>query len=204
MNIIDNMEKRNKIVLIKKGKKMRIIGGTARGTKLYTLNGENTRPTLDRVKESLFNIIQNEIIDANVLDLFSGSGAIGLETVSRGARKSILCDKEKQAIEIIRKNVQKTHMEQKVEIYNLDFKKILKEKIKEKQDIIFLDPPYKTDYIAQALELIYEEQLIDAQSIIIIETDEEERIIKNIDNEKFEIYDKRKYGRAYLIFLRKT
>ena len=204
MNIIDNMEKRNKIVLIKKGKKMRIISGTARGTKLYTLNGENTRPTLDRVKESLFNIIQNEIIDANVLDLFSGSGAIGLEAVSRGARKSILCDKEKQAIEIIRKNVQKTHMEQKVEIYNLDFKKILKEKIKEKQDIIFLDPPYKTDYIAQALELIYEEQLIDAQSIIIIETDEEERIIKNIDNEKFEIYDKRKYGRAYLIFLRKT
>ena len=204
MNIIDNMEKRNKIVLIKKGKKMRIIGGTARGTKLYTLNGENTRPTLDRVKESLFNIIQNEIIDANVLDLFSGSGAIGLEAVSRGARKSILCDKEKQAIEIIRKNVQKTHMEQKVEIYNLDFKKILKEKIKEKQDIIFLDPPYKTDYIAQALELIYEEQLIDAQSIIIIETDEEERIIKNIDNEKFERYDKRKYGRAYLIFLRKT
>ena len=204
MNIIDNMEKRNKIVLIKKGKKMRIIGGTARGTKLYTLNGENTRPTLDRVKESLFNIIQNEIIDANVLDLFSGSGAIGLEAVSRGARKSILCDKEKQAIEIIRKNVQKTHMEQKVEIYNLDFKKILKEKIKEKQDIIFLDPPYKTDYITQALELIYEEQLIDAQSIIIIETDEEERIIKNIDNEKFEIYDKRKYGRAYLIFLRKT
>ena len=204
MNIIDNMEKRNKIVLIKKGKKMRIIGGTARGTKLYTLNGENTRPTLDRVKESLFNIIQNEIIDANVLDLFSGSGAIGLEAVSRGARKSILCDKEKQAIEIIRKNVQKTHMEQKVEIYYLDFKKILKEKIKEKQDIIFLDPPYKTDYIAQALELIYEEQLIDAQSIIIIETDEEERIIKNIDNEKFEIYDKRKYGRAYLIFLRKT
>ena len=183
---------------------MRIIGGTARGTKLYTLNGENTRPTLDRVKESLFNIIQNEIIDANVLDLFSGSGAIGLEAVSRGARKSILRDKEKQAIEIIRKNVQKTHMEQKVEIYNLDFKKILKEKIKEKQDIIFLDPPYKTDYIAQALELIYEEQLIDAQSIIIIETDEEERIIKNIDNEKFEIYDKRKYGRAYLIFLRKT
>ena len=183
---------------------MRIIGGTARGTKLYTLNGENTRPTLDRVKESLFNIIQNEIIDANVLDLFSGSGAIGLEAVSRGARKSILCDKEKQAIEIIRKNVQKTHMEQKVEIYNLDFKKILKEKIKEKQDIIFLDPPYKTDYIAQALELIYEEQLIDAQSIIIIETDEEEKIIKNVDNEKFEIYDKRKYGRAYLIFLRKT
>ena len=203
MNIIDNMEKRNKIVLIKKGKKMRIIGGTARGTKLYTLNGENTRPTLDRVKESLFNIIQNEIIDANVLDLFSGSGAIGLEAVSRGAKKSILCDKEKQAIEIIRKNVVKTHMEQKVEIYNLDFKKILKEKIKEKQDIIFLDPPYKTDYIAQALELIYEKQLINTQSIIIIETDEEDRIIKNIDNEKFEIYDKRKYGRAYLIFLRK-
>ena len=74
---------------------MRIISGTARGTKLYTLEGQATRPTLDRVKESLFNIIQNEIIDSNFLDIFSGSGAIGLEAASRGAKKVILCDKSK-------------------------------------------------------------------------------------------------------------
>ena len=74
---------------------MRIISGTARGTKLYTLEGDATRPTLDRVKESLFNIIQNKIQDSVFLDLFSGSGAIGLEAASRDARKVILCDKYK-------------------------------------------------------------------------------------------------------------
>ena len=71
---------------------MRIISGSARGTKLFTLDGTNTRPTLDRVKESVFNIIQNKIEDAIVLDLFAGSGAIGLEFLSRGAQKVVLCD----------------------------------------------------------------------------------------------------------------
>ena len=83
---------------------MRIISGKAKGTKLYTLEGTNTRPTLDRVKESIFNIIQNEIEGAKILDLFSGSGAIGLEAASRGAKKVILCDKSKDAIKIIEKN----------------------------------------------------------------------------------------------------
>ena len=86
---------------------MRIIGGKHRGTKLYTLEGLNTRPTLDRVKESLFNILQFELPEATVLDLFSGSGAIGLEAISRGARKAILCDNTLEAIHIIEKNVEK-------------------------------------------------------------------------------------------------
>ena len=86
---------------------MRIISGKARGTKLYTLEGENTRPTLDRVKESIFNIIQNEIEGTQILDLFAGSGAIGLEFLSRGADKAVLCDKSKEAINIIEKNVEK-------------------------------------------------------------------------------------------------
>ena len=86
---------------------MRIISGKARGTKLYTLEGNNTRPTLDRVKESLFNIIQSEIPGSIFLDLFAGSGAIGLEAVSRGAKKAILCDKEKSEIQIIKKNIEK-------------------------------------------------------------------------------------------------
>ena len=88
---------------------MRIIAGKARGTKLYTLEGENTRPTLDRVKESLFNIIQDQIQDICFLDLFSGSGAIGLEALSRGAKKAILCDNSKEACHIIQQNIDKTH-----------------------------------------------------------------------------------------------
>ncbi len=89
---------------------MRIIAGEKRGTKLYTLEGLNTRPTLDRVKESLFNIIQSEIRDGIFLDIFAGSGAIGLEAVSRGAKKAILCDNNKQAIQIIKKNIEKTRV----------------------------------------------------------------------------------------------
>ena len=87
---------------------MRIISGSARGTNLFTLDGLTTRPTLDRVKESLFNIIQNEIPESVFLDLFSGSGAVGLEAASRGAKKTILCDKSKDAIKIINKNIKAT------------------------------------------------------------------------------------------------
>ena len=96
--------------------------GKAKGTKLYTLEGINTRPTLDRVKESIFNIIQNDIQDSRVLDLFAGSGAIGIELLSRGANKAVLCDKSSEAINIIKKNIQKTRMEEKAEIYNTDYK----------------------------------------------------------------------------------
>ena len=183
---------------------MRIISGTARGTKLYTLDGtEITRPTLDRVKESIFNIIQNQIEDANILDLFSGSGAIGLEFLSRGARKAVLCDKSKDAIKIIQKNVEKTHMENKAKIINCDFEKCLEKLQNEIFDIIYIDPPYKTNYIEKSLKQIIESKIASEDSLIILETDEEERIIKEIENIKVEIIDKRKYGRATVIFVKK-
>ena len=92
---------------------MRIISGSARGTNLFTLEGLTTRPTLDRVRESLFNIIQNEIVDSIFLDLFSGSGAVGLEAASRGTKKSILCDRLKDAIKIINKNIEKNAFKRK-------------------------------------------------------------------------------------------
>ena len=111
---------------------MRIISGTARGTKLFTLTGDNTRPTLDRVKESLFNIINRKIYEAKVLDLFAGSGAIGLEFASRGAEKVVLCDNSKEAINIINKNIEKTHLKEKVELIKSDaiiaLEKLKKEK----------------------------------------------------------------------------
>lgn len=180
---------------------MRIISGKARGTKLFTLEGENTRPTLDRVKESIFNIIQNEIEGTKILDLFAGSGAIGLEFLSRGAEKAILCDKSKEAINIIKKNVKKTHFENNVQIYNTDFENCL-EKIKNEQfDIIYLDPPYETDYIIKSLEKIIKENIAKEESLIIIETDDELRIEKQIENIDVKVVDKRKYGRATIIFL---
>ena len=182
---------------------MRIIGGKARGTKLYTLEGENTRPTLDRVKESLFNIIQKEIFNCIFLDLFSGSGAIGLEAISRGAKKAILCEKEKKAIEIIKKNIEKTHLEKEAQLYHMSYEDLLKKVINEKIDIIYMDPPYKTNFAYKAIKTITEKELLDEDSIIIVETDEEERIKKEIEEVAVEIIDQRKYGRAHLIFLKK-
>ncbi len=181
---------------------MRIISGTARGTKLFTLEGETTRPTLDRVKESMFNIIQNEVQNSIFIDLFSGSGAIGLEAASRGAKRVILCDKSKQAINIINKNIEKTHIKEKVELYNLDYELLLKTKIKEQADIIYIDPPYKSDFAINAVNIILENGLVSEHSTIIIETDEEEKILRELEKIEIKITDKRKYGRAILIFLK--
>lgn len=181
---------------------MRIISGKARGTKLYTLDGTATRPTLDRVKESLFNIIQNDIEDSTVLDLFSGSGAIGLEFLSRGAKRAVLCDSSKDAIKIIKQNVQKTHFEEKVEIYNMEFTKLVERLQNQKFDITYIDPPYATDFIKISLEKIIEYKLVNENTKIIVETDDETRILNQIEKMDVEITDKRKYGRATIIFLK--
>ena len=181
---------------------MRIISGTSRGTKLYTLEGQATRPTLDRVKESLFNIIQNEVYDSIFLDLFSGSGAIGLEAASRGAKKVILCDKSKDAIKIINKNIEKTHLKEKIELYNLDYETLLNTKIKENIGIIYIDPPYDSDFAIKSVKILINKKLVNENSNMIIETDNEEKILEKLEKEQVEITDKRKYGRATLIFLK--
>ncbi len=180
---------------------MRIISGKAKGTKLYTLDGTNTRPTLDRVKESLFNIIQHELVDSIILDLFAGSGALGIESVSRGAKKAILCDNSYDAINIIKSNIRKCHVETNIELIYNDYKKCLS-KIKEKVDIIFVDPPYKMNIAVEAIKLIIDKDILNNNGIIILETDDEIREInqlKTINN--INIRDLRKYGRVKLIFL---
>lgn len=180
---------------------MRIIGGRAKGTKLYTLEGENTRPTLNRVREALFNILQLKLQDSIFLDLFSGSGACGIEAVSRGAKKAILCDKSRQAFEIIKKNVEKTHTQEQIELYHMTFEELLKTKIREKLDIIFIDPPYNTNFAYEAVKIILENNLMNENSMIIIETDQEKRVKEQLKKIEIEIMDERKYGRAHLIFL---
>lgn len=180
---------------------MRIVSGIARGTKLYTLEGQNTRPTLDRVKESIFNILQGRMRDSIFLDLFSGSGSIGLEAASRGAKKVILCDKEKAAVNIIKKNIQKTHLEEKTCVYNMDFRQCLNELAGKKIDLVYLDPPYKTNFIENALELILNLDLLSEDSLIIVETDDK-NVIDRINNQYLKKIDIRKYGRALVAFIK--
>lgn len=183
---------------------MRIISGSARGTKLYTLEGITTRPTLDRIKESLFNIIQNRIYDSTVLDLFSGSGALGLECLSRGAKNCVFCDKSNKASNIIKKNIEKTKFTSNAELYTTDFK-ICLNKVKQdnKQfDIIFLDPPYDTNLICLATQEIIELNLLNKDGIIVAETDNEEEIIEKLKKITVNISEIRKYGRVKLLFIK--
>ena len=156
------------------------------------------------MKESLFNIIQNKIEDAVVLDLFSGSGAIGIEFLSRGAKKAYLCDNSIQAVEMIKKNLIKTRLLDKAIIYNKDYNKCIEKLQNIKFDIVFLDPPYNKKFAIDAVEKINNSKLLQKDGIIIIETDEPDRDIKELENKNIniEIYDLRKYGRASLIFLR--
>ena len=182
---------------------MRVISGTARGTKLNSIDSISTRPTLDRVKESLFNIINRKIYEAKVLDLFAGSGAIGIECASRGAKKVVLCDNSKEAINIINKNIEKTHLKEKIELIKSDAIIALENLKSEKYDIIFLDPPYNSQLIKKTVEKIYFQDMLSTEGTLIVETDDEERILKEIEDYKENIYDTRNYGRVKLIFLRK-
>jgi len=181
---------------------MRVISGTAKGTKLNTLDTMDTRPTLDRVKEALFNIMQSKIYDGIVLDLFSGSGAIGIECLSRGAKKAIFCDKSKYAYDVIKKNLSKTNLEQKAIIFNKSYDECINS-LNEKVDIVFLDPPYNTDLSVDAISRIIKKDLITNDGIIIVETDNEERIISEVANAEVQVYDIRKYGKVKLVFLKR-
>ena len=125
----------------------------------------------------------------------------GIEAISRGAKKAILCDQSKQAIRIIKKNMEKTDTKEQIELYQATFEELLKTKIKEKLDIIFIDPPYQTDFAYEAVKMILEKDLIHQDSIIVIETDQEKRIKQQLETLEIEIMDQRKYGRVHLIFL---
>ncbi len=182
---------------------MRVISGTAKGKKLNSLEGLETRPTLDRVKEAVFNIIQFDIKDSVVLDLFSGSGALGIEALSRGAKEAILCDASSKAIKIINKNLEETRLKDKAKVINSDYLETLS-KIKDKKfDIIFLDPPYKSDYVEKSIEYISKYNLLAENGIIIVETNDENKIDKINAKKDLEVYDTRKYGIAIIIFIRK-
>lgn len=182
---------------------MRIISGANRGTKLFTLEGLNTRPTLDRVKEALFSKINYDLIDAKILDLFSGSGALALEALSRGAKKSVMCDNSKEAIKVIKQNIEKTRNSDKAVVLNCDYRKALERLNQEnfRFNIIFLDPPYETNFAEDATEIIIKYDLLTEDGTIIIETDNKEKVISNLDTKDIDIKDIKKYGRVYLLFL---
>ena len=167
---------------------MRIISGKYRGKKLKEFNLDTTKPTLDRVKESIFNLIQFDVQDACVLDLFAGTGALGIEAISRGAKLTNLIDCNLQAIKIIQQNLEGIVGDYNV--FNMDYEKYLLS-TRQKFDIVFLDPPYKTDLGINALNIIEQRNLLNKNAIIIFETSSDNEF--NLDLKNFDI-TKKKYG----------
>ena len=178
---------------------MKIISGKYKGRNLEGHNLDGTRPTMERVKESLFAIIQNYIDNAVVLDLFSGSGNLGIEALSEGASFAYLVDFNKKAADTIRKNLNAIGIKD-AEVINLDYKKALNYLKDKKIDLIFLDPPYKTDYIEQSIKLIDEYNILSEDGLIICENDSLDKIVYP---NNYEVVKDRKYGDKWVVILRK-
>jgi 16S rRNA (guanine966-N2)-methyltransferase len=182
---------------------MRIITGIARGRKIVTPEGLNTRPTSDRVKESVFNIIQGHIPDAKILDLFAGTGNLGLEAISRGAESCVFIEQDRNTYKVLTQNIKSLGFESQTEAYNqeaLAAVSILSKRGK-KFDVIFLDPPYGRGLIKEAIQAISKMEIGEENSIIISEYDFSDEIPETIG-----IYNKfrtEKYGRTKVSFWRK-
>ena len=147
---------------------MRVIAGTARSVPLLSRDGLDTRPTTDRVKEAIFNIIQFDIEGRQLLDLFGGSGQMAIEALSRGAAGAVIVDQSKDSISIIRQNLQKTKLTEKAEVVCADYMEYLN-RCKKRFDLIFLDPPYREKFLENALNRISEIDILKSGGIIICE-----------------------------------
>jgi 16S rRNA (guanine966-N2)-methyltransferase len=181
---------------------MRVISGSARGLKLKAPDGLETRPTTDRIKESLFNIIASDLYEADFLDIFSGSGGIGIEALSRGAASAVFIDSSRKSINVINDNVNAAKVSQRAEILNMDMQKaltFLKGKGKT-FDIIFMDPPYSKGLTEKALEITDRFKLLKSNGYIIAE----QSVDENIDyTGSFEIFRIKDYKRTTkMTFLR--
>lgn len=179
---------------------MKVISGIYKGRNLLGYNLDGTRPTMDRVKESLFASIQDNIQESIVLDLFSGSGSLAIEALSEGASFAYAVDKSHQAIKTINENI-KTIGVKNCKVILSDYKIVLKEfsSKKIKFDLIFLDPPYATNYIEESLKLISNLKLLNNSGLIICESNSLDKIIYD---DSFTKIKEKKYGDKWVVILR--
>ena len=179
---------------------MRVITGKARGVLLKTPEGMLTRPTSDRVKEALFSIVNFDLPGANVLDLFAGTGQLGIEALSRGAKRAVFVDAREDACKIVRENLRRTKLENEAKVVRGDYLDYLR-RCKEKYDIILLDPPYAEVFLENALKCITEIDILQSGGIIVTERPVEKEL-----SLVFEGYTRSKdykYGNTLLTLYRK-
>ena len=183
---------------------MRIITGRARGIKLNTLEGENTRPTSERAKEAVFSMIQFDIEGREVLDLFAGSGQMGLEAVSRGAASTTFIDKSKDAAKIISQNMEKTKLSESCRLFNSDVNDFIRvTRGRKKYDVVFIDPPYALRAVVPTLKALLEADMLKPTSIVVCESEESDIFESDAAfAEKFEVIKRAKYGMAHITIIK--
>lgn len=174
---------------------MRIISGKYKGLQLKGFDIEGTRPTMDRVKESMFAMIQGNIKDSIVLDLFAGSGNLGIEAMSNGSKITYFVDANKIATKMIEDNLTKIHAEEEYHVLKMDYKKALKEfQMKDIQfDVVLLDPPYRLHFIDDILKLLVKYNLLKKDAIVVCEYDKEE-----IHSDTLNCIKEKRYGDKYV------
>lgn len=170
---------------------MRVISGSARGRKLKAPEGLNTRPTTDRIKESLFNIIAADLYECRFLDLFSGSGGMGIEALSRGAKKAVFVDNNRNSVAVINDNIRATRFEDRALVLNCDISGAISKlgSIGEKFDIIFMDPPYNRGFVESTLTYIVKADILADDGYIIAEQSQEDKTPEVHGLEVFRIKD---------------
>ena len=182
---------------------MRIITGSARGAKLIAPAGEHTRPTSERTKEAVFSMLQYEFTGRRVLDLFAGSGQMGLEAISRGAQSAVLVDSDRTAIDAITKNAAHTRLADRAKICRAEAEGFLRTYRGEPFHLIFLDPPYKTDLVEKSLSLIVARNLLATGGMVVCETGDPRAVFG--ENEKlaahFTVLRRSRYGVAHIALL---
>lgn len=181
---------------------MRIITGKAKGIRLKTLEGDNTRPTAERVKEAVFSMLQFDLEGREVLDLFAGSGQLGLEALSRGAAHACLVDSSKEAVKIIEENAIKTKLALDCTIKRSDASDYLRRNRGMKFDIIFIDPPYAAGLYAPILRLMMECQTLKPSSLIVCESDTDKIFEDDVSlAESFSIQKTSRYAKTVITIL---
>lgn len=182
---------------------MRVIAGKARRIPLNTPSGLDTRPTTDRTKETLFNMLQPYLADARFLDLFSGSGAIGIEALSRGAKEAVFVENGKEACTCIQENLKKTRLEQQGILLKTTVSDALERLNSSGQsfDVIFMDPPYNHEFEKEVLYKLGSSHLVNEDTQIIVEASLETDLFYYIDDTKFQIKKEKKYKTNKHVFL---
>ncbi len=181
---------------------MRVIAGTARSLPLKTPTGMDTRPTTDRIKETLFNVIQNEVPGAAFIDMFSGSGGIGIEALSRGARKCYFLENDKEALNCIRENLKFTRFEDQAVILSQDAFLSLNNIFEKEIDVIFMDPPYRQDLGKKALLIFKSMKNVTPDTLLIVEASKETDFAY-LDEMGYDLVKEKVYKTNKHLFIRK-